>query len=1047
MANAHPGKAPFHPTRILVKLKEGERAIAEQPVLREHGLKVRRQFKGLARTAVLDLADDAEAKALAPAARTQRLKDRIAALRDTGRFEYVEPDFIRNQSAVPSDTAFADGTLWALRNTGQNSGLTGADIGAVAAWDITTGSNDVIVAVVDSGIRYTHQDLAANMWHNPGESGGGKETNGIDDDGDGYVDNVYGINAVTGSGDPMDDFIHGSFVAGIIGAAANDAGPHVGVAWKVSLMACKFLDSSGGGYTSDGVECLEFALAKGARVINASYSGDYFSQAEYEAIKSLRDHGVLFVTSSGNDGRNTDAFPSYPSSIDLHNVIAVAATDRTDNLESSSNYGAASVHLGAPGVDIFSCDITSDSAYATYTGTSLAAPHVAGAAALILAKYPAATETELRRRILNGAVPLASLTNKTVTGGRLNVLNSLTATPTGNLEIEVSPRAGSPLAAGKTVSLYAVVTDLLPVTHATVTASSAAFTDLTLLDGGVAPDAIAADGVFTASFSVPANGTSLDVTLQVAAPGRQSVTQIIHYAVVTHPPNDDFANRITIPSSNDPQIVTGSNFNATRETGEPDHLGYPFGASSWWSWTAPFTGPAKISTIGSGFDTLLAVYTGATVSNLTLVAANNDDDASWFDLYSCARFNAIAGTQYQLAVDGYAAQEGGIVLSVLSLTSTVTLPEALDQPALVVTSTGLDPWLGQTVTTHDGTDAARSGPIVANGQSVMETTITGPGMLTFWCKVSSETSYDILSFSINGEEKAALSGEVAWQQQTYWLGTETNTLRWTYSKDYIGSAGQDIAWVDEIAFTPFAPAIPYGFGDLDRDGKPTVLDLALLTGYLHDSNSLPPEIATFADVNGDGLVNHNDTPALADAILGRTVLRPVLDSDGDGIPDPLETLLGFDPTKGDSNNDDIPDGDEDSDHDGLTNAQEIKMGLNPTRLDSDGDGWSDEAELSVGSIPLDPESRPYMMVVAAPAVSLVLPANEGTGGLPLNTVVANPPVSLLLPGNLGAEGLLPNTTVAAPPVSLVLPANEGAGGHSPNTTVANPPVTIKIGTP
>ncbi|MCX6876269.1 MAG: hypothetical protein NTW21_21050 [Verrucomicrobia bacterium] len=192
-----PDKAPFHPTRILVKLKEGEPKIAQQPVLRQHGLKVRHQFKALERLAVLDLEDDAEVKAtkaLAPEVRARRLQERMTALRATGRFEYVEPDYIRTLDGVPSDTAFADGTLWALRNTGQNNDVAGADIGAVAAWDITTGSNDVIVAVVDTGIRYTHQDLAANIWRNPGESGGGKETNGIDDDGDGYIDNVHGIN-------------------------------------------------------------------------------------------------------------------------------------------------------------------------------------------------------------------------------------------------------------------------------------------------------------------------------------------------------------------------------------------------------------------------------------------------------------------------------------------------------------------------------------------------------------------------------------------------------------------------------------------------------------------------------------------------------------------------------------------------------------------------------------------------------------------------------------------------------------------------------------
>ncbi len=279
--------------------------------------------------------------------RAQRLLDRIAALKASGRFEYVEPDFIRALNAQPTDNTFSDGTLWGLRNTGQNGGVSGADIGAMAAWDITTGSTNVIVAVVDTGIRYTHQDLTANVWRNPGESAGGRETNGIDDDGDGYIDNVHGINAITGSGNPMDDNGHGSHVSGTIGEATNNGHPHVGVAWNVRLMACRFLDAGGGGYISDEIECLQFALAKGARVINASYGGYFYSQTEFEVIRDLRDHGVLFVAAAGNDAWNNASYlHHYPSSHDLPNIIAVAALDRTDHLACFSNFGQTTVDLG-----------------------------------------------------------------------------------------------------------------------------------------------------------------------------------------------------------------------------------------------------------------------------------------------------------------------------------------------------------------------------------------------------------------------------------------------------------------------------------------------------------------------------------------------------------------------------------------------------------------------------------------------------------------------------------------------------------------------------
>ncbi|MCW5551990.1 MAG: hypothetical protein KIS67_07460 [Verrucomicrobiae bacterium] len=623
-------------------------------------------------------------------------------------------------------------------------------------------------------------------------------------------------------------------------------------------------------------------------------------------------------------------------------------------------------------------------------------------------------------------------------------------------------RTGQTLPSGKTAVLSVTVTDLLPVTNATVTANLDGFVTLALpADTGAGP------GIYTNSFLVPTQQSSLSVSVVASAPGWENVTNHVIYPVILPPPNDNFADRIAIPAGLCPVSVTGQNGNASQEPGEPYHGTGLGGRSLWWSWTAPFTGPVKMSTAGSWVITSLAVYTGSVLTNLSCVASN--DHPSYYDWYSALTLETEAGVEYQIAVDGIGPDAGQIVLGLLPLAASATLAEALDDPALVWTSGGQSPWTGQNCVTHDGTDAARSGPLEANGQSWLETVAPGPGTLTFRWKVSSEARYDYLRFAINETEQARISGEVNWQQKTYPLEPGMHTLRWAYTKDYLVSGGQDAGWLDDVAvaYTPARLAIPARLGDLDGDAQPTVLDLTLLTSYLADTHSLPPQVAVFADVNGDALITSDDLAALADAILGRSALRVPVDTDGDGIPDVLEALLGLNPNEPDSNGNGIPDGQEDFDYDGLSNALELRFGTDPLRLDSDGDGWSDDAELTALSNPLDAASRPFLMVVSAPPASVVLPANEGSAGLAMNTTVAAPPVTLVLPAHEGTGGLAGNTVVAQPPVSvvlpaavmenatnativanppvaLVLPANEGAGGLTNNTVVALPPVALVL---
>jgi PKD repeat protein len=349
----------------------------------------------------------------------------VATYLHSGLVEYAEPDYRVEVMAVPDDFRYGDGSLWGLHNTGVYGGTPGADIQAQAAWDIQNTAGNIIVAVIDTGVRYTHEDLAGNMWVNPGEIPG----NGVDDDGDGYVDDVHGIDAINNGGDPDDDYGHGTHVSGTIGGVGNNSVGVVGVAWQVQIMACKFLDSSGNGFVSDAIKCMDYARSKGARVVNTSWGSPSFnSQALHDAIDSLRQAGIILVAAAGNSADNDDTNPLYPASYDLDNILSVAATTRTDELASFSSYGAGSVDLGAPGAAIFSCWNGSNSDYRYFDGTSMAAPHVSGACALLMAHFPGDNYQQIIQRILSNVDPLPGLAGKCVSGGRLNLEKALGGT-------------------------------------------------------------------------------------------------------------------------------------------------------------------------------------------------------------------------------------------------------------------------------------------------------------------------------------------------------------------------------------------------------------------------------------------------------------------------------------------------------------------------------------------------------------------------------------------------------------------------------------------
>ncbi|HEV2436619.1 MAG TPA: S8 family peptidase [Verrucomicrobiae bacterium] len=387
----------FLPARILVKPLPGMNlSVLDQKL----GVTVLHSFPAIGNLEIVQVPAGVTADAL------------ISLYQQCGLVQYAEHDFYVYALNDPNDFYYQQGNLWNMKNTGQTGGTPGADIRAAEAWNLATDAGNVIIADVDTGIRYTHQDLAANMWVNP-------------------ADGSHGTNVVAGNNNPWDDHGHGSHVAGIIGAVGNNSVGVVGVCWQVQLMACKFLDSTGAGTIDGAITCLDYARSHGAKVVNASWGSFTFtSQALHDAVASLRDADIIFVAAAGNSGANNDVTPLYPASYsDLDNVVSVAATDDNDHLASWSDYGATNVDLAAPGTPIYSCWNGSDSDYEWDNGTSMACAHVTGACALLRAYYPNENHRQIIQQLLNGTDPLPTLLGKCKSGGRLDLFKALETAP------------------------------------------------------------------------------------------------------------------------------------------------------------------------------------------------------------------------------------------------------------------------------------------------------------------------------------------------------------------------------------------------------------------------------------------------------------------------------------------------------------------------------------------------------------------------------------------------------------------------------------------
>lgn len=345
-----------------------------------------------------------------------------------GEIEYIEKDVIYKAIAVNPIADMVDDPSatkqWALANDGKNSGgffsrgTVGEDINVAKAWEITKGNRNIIVGVIDTGVDHSHADLKDNMWTNDAELNG-KE--GVDDDGNGFVDDIYGYDFVNNDGDPMDDHSHGSHCAGVIGASHNTKGI-AGINANVRIMGLKFLSKSGSGEGSNAIRAIDYAVKMGVNILSNSWGGGEFSQALLDSIKAANDAGVLFIAASGNSSRNNDTGATYPCNYESENVVSVGSFAGTGKKSGFSNHGAKTVHVFAPGSSILST--VPGNKYKKMSGTSMACPQVAGMMALLLS-HEMMTPGEARQRAIKTSVATDGLKGYSQSNGRMDAYRLL----------------------------------------------------------------------------------------------------------------------------------------------------------------------------------------------------------------------------------------------------------------------------------------------------------------------------------------------------------------------------------------------------------------------------------------------------------------------------------------------------------------------------------------------------------------------------------------------------------------------------------------------
>lgn len=477
--------SPLAADQILIRYKEATPESVRASICARIGARVLREFRNLGELQLVSLPDGMTA----PAA--------IKRLRQQPEVLYAEPDYRVTPQAVPDDPEFP--SQWGL-----DSSAYAGDIDAPEAWDITTGSKDVVIAVIDSGIDYTHPDLADNLFHNIEECDG----DGIDDDGNGYTDDCHGINTREWNSDPWDDDSHGTAVAGVIGAVGNNSIGIAGVNWNVSLLPCRFFDVDGYGTLAGVIGCLDYVAEMKDRGINIvasnnSWNGGVHSQALHDAIRAQMERGILFITSARHNGQDNDKNLIYPCAYDLSNIICTGATMAGDYYAQNSNYGRTTVHLDAPGSNIRSTVPGFYGGYAALDGTSMSAAFVSGVAGLIAADRPGSDWREIRNRILAGGDGMYA--KRTISNRRLNANGALTCSD-GVVLGRTRPH-GSALTTGIVPMDVSVLHIDCSGGHGDVEITVMPTNEvITLLDDGKGSDLLANDGVYSSSWTPPAGG-------------------------------------------------------------------------------------------------------------------------------------------------------------------------------------------------------------------------------------------------------------------------------------------------------------------------------------------------------------------------------------------------------------------------------------------------------------------------------------------------------------------------------------------------------------